>query len=232
MPPLLLCLTFLTPSVDVLRRPLASPVIVTHSPRPAMESGCAGLQAGHARQPHRTVVTHTRVIRESAGDLCPAQLSVRGQTCRWGMNAPKIAGGSLREEGGEIELECAGLDTRSPDQGRHAAVCTLRSPCRFPPQHRFLLSPGRWRRRCRCSCYTALDSTAPQAAEPSSPHYDSFMASQPAQGEPAPERQEDEQPPHEHSVDESRKHRILGKAADVATDTADAAIEILTSLLP
>jgi hypothetical protein len=91
---------------------------------------------------------------------------------------------------------------------------------------------GRWRRRCRCSCYTALDSTTPQAAVPSSPHYDSFMASQPTQREPAPERQEDEQSPHEHSLDESRKRRILRRAADAATDTADAAIEILTSLLP
>ncbi len=90
----------------------------------------------------------------------------------------------------------------------------------------------RWWRRCHCSCYTALDSTAPQAAGPSSPHYDSFMASQPAQREPVPERQEDEQPPPEHSPDESRKHRILRKAADAATDTADAAIEIVTSLLP
>ena len=91
---------------------------------------------------------------------------------------------------------------------------------------------GRWRRRCRCSCYTVLDSTAPQAAGPSSPRYDSFMASQPAQGEPGPERQEDEQPPHEHSLDESRKRRILRKTADVATDVADAAIEIVTSSLP
>jgi hypothetical protein len=90
---------------------------------------------------------------------------------------------------------------------------------------------GRWR-RCRCSCYTALESTAPQAAGPSSPHYDSFMASQPTQREPVPERQEDEQPPHEHSPGESRKRRILRKAADVATDTADAAIEMLANLLP
>ena len=91
---------------------------------------------------------------------------------------------------------------------------------------------GRWRRRCRCSCYTALDSTAPQAAVLSPPYDDSFMASQPTQREPAPERQEDEQPPPEHSPDESRKRGILGKAADVATDAADTAIEILANLLP
>jgi len=91
---------------------------------------------------------------------------------------------------------------------------------------------GRWWRRCRCSCYTPLDSAAPQAAVPGSPHYDSLMASQPAQGEPAPGRQEDEQPPHEQSLDESRKRHILRKAADVATGTADVAIEILTGLLP
>ncbi len=90
---------------------------------------------------------------------------------------------------------------------------------------------SRWR-RCRCSCYTALDSTTPQAAVPGSPHYDSSMASQPTRTEPGPERQEDEQPPPEHSPDESRKRRILGKAADAATNTADAAIEILTSMLP
>jgi transposase len=48
--------------------------------------------------------------------------------------------------------------------------------------------------------YTALDSTTPQAAVPGSPHYGSFMASQPAQREPAHERQEDEQPPDEHSL--------------------------------
>ena len=87
---------------------------------------------------------------------------------------------------------------------------------------------SRWRQRCRCSCYTALDSTAPPAAVPGSPHYDSSMASQ---REPGPERQEDEQP-REHSPDESRKRRILGKAADVATDAADAAIEMLANLLP
>jgi hypothetical protein len=91
---------------------------------------------------------------------------------------------------------------------------------------------GRWRRHCRCSCYTALDSTTPQAAVPGSPHYDSSMASQPAQREPAPEWQEDEQPPPGHSPDKSRKRRILGKAADAATNTADAAIEIVTSMLP
>ena len=91
---------------------------------------------------------------------------------------------------------------------------------------------GRWRRRCRCSCYTVLDSTAPQAAVPGSPHYGSSTVSQPTQREPAPERQEDEQPPDEHSPDESRKRRILGKAADAATNTADAAIEVVTSMLP
>jgi hypothetical protein len=72
----------------------------------------------------------------------------------------------------------------------------------------------------------------PQAAVPSLVHYDSFMASQPAQPEPIPERQEDEQPPHENSPDGSRKRRIVGKAADVATDAAEAAIEMLANLLP
>ena len=70
------------------------------------------------------------------------------------------------------------------------------------------------------------------AAGPSSPHYDSFMASQPAQREPAPEQHENEQPPHQNSLNESRKRRILRKAADVATDAADAAIEMLANLLP
>ena len=91
---------------------------------------------------------------------------------------------------------------------------------------------GRWWRCCRCSCYTALDSATPQATVPGSPHYDSFTASQPAQREPGPERQEGEQPPPEHSPDESRTRGILGKAADAATATADAAIEIVTSMLP
>jgi hypothetical protein len=91
---------------------------------------------------------------------------------------------------------------------------------------------GRWWHRCRCSCYTALDSITPQVGVPSLVRDDSFMASQPAQREPAPERQEDEQPPHENSQDESRKRRILRKAADVATGAADAAIEMLANLLP
>lgn len=91
---------------------------------------------------------------------------------------------------------------------------------------------GRWWRRCRCGCYTPLDPANPQAAVPSLVHYDSFMASQPAQPEPIPERQEDEQPSHENSPDGSRKRRIVGKAADVATDAADAAIEMLANLLP
>jgi hypothetical protein len=90
---------------------------------------------------------------------------------------------------------------------------------------------SRWRRRCRCSCYTALDSTTPQAAVPGSPHYGSSTASESTQREPAPGRQQDEQP-REHSPDENRKRRILGKAADAATNTADAAIEIVTSMLP
>jgi hypothetical protein len=96
----------------------------------------------------------------------------------------------------------------------------------------FCSARGRWRRRCRCSCYTVMDSPAPRETGPGSPRYDSSIASQPAQREPAPERQEDEQPPQEHSLDESRKRRILRKAADVATDTADAAIEMLANLLP
>ena len=91
---------------------------------------------------------------------------------------------------------------------------------------------GRWQRRCRCSCYTALDSTALQAAGPSSPHHESLMASQPAQREAVRGRHEDEQPPHEHSPGESRKRRILSKTADVATDIVDAAIEMLANLLP
>ena len=90
---------------------------------------------------------------------------------------------------------------------------------------------GRWR-RCRCSCYTAPDSAAPPATGPGSPPDDALMASQPARREPAPGRQEDEQPPHGHPPGESPKRRILGKAADVATDAADAAIEMLANLLP
>jgi hypothetical protein len=73
---------------------------------------------------------------------------------------------------------------------------------------------GRWR-RCRCSCYTASDWTVPPAAGPGSPPDDSLRASRPARREPAPGRQEDEQPPPGHPPGESRKRRILGKAADV-----------------
>jgi|HubBroStandDraft_3_1064219.scaffolds.fasta_scaffold1795197_1 hypothetical protein len=61
---------------------------------------------------------------------------------------------------------------------------------------------------------------------------DSFVASQLTPAAASPERQEDEPPPEEHSLDESWRRRVVRKAADAATNIADAAIEMLTSLLP
>jgi hypothetical protein len=146
------------------------------------------------------------------------------------MNARKIAGGSLREEGVQTSWNVPGWIPGVPikDDMPLCARCGHRADSHLNPG--FCLVRDRWWRRCWCSCYTALDSTIPQAAVPSWPHDDSFMASQPTQREPAPERQEDEQPPPEHSPDESRKRRILGKAAAVAADAGQAAIDILTSL--
>ena len=165
------------------------------------------------------------------GTYAPAQLGVRGQSCKQGMNALKVARGSLREEGVKMSWNVPGWIPEAPirDDTLPCARCGHRAGSHLNTG--FCSVRGRWR-RCRCSCYTALDSTIPPAAGPSPPHYGSFKASQPTQREPAPERQEDEQPPHEHSPGESRKRRILGKAADAATNTADAAIEVLTSLLP
>jgi hypothetical protein len=111
-------------------------------------------------------------------------------------------------------------------------VRTLRPPCRFPPQHRILLSPE--------SLVAALpmqllhrvgfDYSPGGRAQSAALRFVHGISANPAGA--SPERQEDEQPPHEHSPGESRKRRILGKGADVATNTAVAAIEILTSLLP
>lgn len=42
------------------------------------------------------------------GTYAPAQLSVRGQSCKQGMNALKIAGGSLREEGVKMSWNVPG----------------------------------------------------------------------------------------------------------------------------
>jgi hypothetical protein len=160
------------------------------------------------------------------------QLNVKGQSCRQRTNALKIAGDSLREEGVKMSWDVRGRIPGAPtkDDTPPCARCGHRADSHLDTG--FCAVRGRWRRRCRCSCYTAPDSAAPQAAGPSSPHDGSFMASQPAQREPAPGRQEDEQPPHERSPGESRKRRILRKAADVATDAADAAIEMLANLLP
>jgi hypothetical protein len=165
------------------------------------------------------------------GTYVPAQLSVRGQSCRQRMNALKIAGGSLRE-GGKMSWNVPGWIPGAPikDDTPPCARCGHRADSHLNTG--FCSVRGRWWRRCGCSCYTALDPAAPRAAVPGSPHYDAFTASQPAQPESGPERQEDEQPPPENSLDESRKRRILGKAADIATDAADAAIEILANLLP
>jgi hypothetical protein len=63
-------------------------------------------------------------------------------------------------------------------------------------------------------------------------NYDSFVASQLTPAAASPERQEDKQPPEEHSLDESWRRRVVRKAANAATNIADAAIEMLTSLLP
>jgi hypothetical protein len=54
------------------------------------------------------------------------------------------------------------------------------------------------------------------------------MASEPPQREPARERQEDEQPPDEQSLDESWKRRVVRKTADVAAHIAAGVIENLT----
>ena len=178
-------------------------------------------------------MTPTRVIRGvGRGTYAPAQLSVRGQSCTQRMNALRAAGGSLREVGVKMSWNVPGWIPGAPikDDTPPCARCGHRADSHLSPG--FCSVRGRWWRRSRCSCYTALDSAAPQAAVPGSPHDDSSTASEPVQGEPTPERQEDEQPPHENSRDESRKRRILRKATDVATDTADAAIEILTNLFP
>ena len=158
--------------------------------------------------------------------------SVRGQTCMQRMDALKIAGGSLREEGVKMSWNVPGWISGAPikDDTPPCASCGHRADSHLNTG--FCSVRGRWRRRCRCSWYTAPDSAAPQAAGPGPPPYDAFTATQPAQREPAPGRQEDEQPPPEHPPGESRKRRILGKAADVATDAADAAIEMLANLLP
>ena len=177
-------------------------------------------------------MTHTRVIRGSAGDLCPhAKLSVRGQSCTQRTDALKTAGGSLRQEGVKMSWNVPGRIRGAPtkDDTPPCARCGHRADSHLNTG--FCSGRGRWR-RCRCSCYTALDPAVPPAAGPSSPPDDSLRASEPAQREPAPERQEDEQPPHQNSLDESRKRRILSKAADVATDVVDAAIEMLGNLLP
>jgi len=143
-----------------------------------------------------------------------------------------MAGGSLRKGGVTMSWNVPGGIPGAPvnDDTPPCARCGHRAGSHLNTG--FCSGRSRWRRHCRCSCYSALDSTTSQAAVPGSPHDDSSMASQPAQRKPAPERQVDEQPPDEHSPDESRKHRILGKAADIATDAADAAIEIVTSMLP
>ena len=183
--------------------------------------------------PCRTVVTRTRVIRGVGRGPMPLPSSaLGGKSCRQRMNALKIAGDSLREEGVKMSWNVPGWIPGAPikDDTPPCARCGHRADSHLNTG--FCSVRGRWCRRCRCSCYTALDSAAPQAAVPGSPHYDSFTASQPAQREPGPERQEGEQPPPEHSPDESRTRGILGKAADVATDAADAAIEILANLLP
>jgi len=63
-------------------------------------------------------------------------------------------------------------------------------------------------------------------------NYDSFVASQLTQRQPAPERHEIEQPTDEHSLDESRRRRVVRKAGDVGSAIADDALEILFGLHP
>ena len=60
------------------------------------------------------------------------------------------------------------------------------------------------------------------------PHYDRFMTPEPPQRQPAPGRQEDEQPPDEHSLDESRKRGVVRRIADVSVHIVAAVIENLT----
>jgi hypothetical protein len=62
-------------------------------------------------------------------------------------------------------------------------------------------------------------------------NYDSFAAPQLTQRQPAPERQEIEQPTDEHSLDESRRRRVVRKAGDAGSAIAGAALEILVGLL-
>lgn len=198
-----------------------------------MESGCAGLQAGTPDCRRRTVVTRTGVIRGPAGDLCPCQAQRQGgPSCKQWTKALKIAGcGSLPQEGVKVSWNVPGRVPGAPvkDDTEPCACCGHRADSHLNTGSCSVR--GRWR-RCRCSCYAASDPAARPAAGPGSPHDGSFMASRPARREPAPGRQEDEQPPHQNSPGESRKRRILGKAADVATDAADAAIEMLANLLP
>jgi hypothetical protein len=154
------------------------------------------------------------------------QLNVKGQSCKQRMNALKIAGGSLRKKGVEMSWNAPGWIPGAPikDDTPPCARCGHCADSHL--NHSSCSARGHWWRRCRCSYYIPLYSATPQVAVPSSPHYDSFMVSQPAQPEPIPERQ-DEQPPHEQSPGESRKRRILRKAAD----TAGVTIEILANLL-
>lgn len=171
--------------------------------------------------------THSGHPRVGRGPVPLPQLGVKGHSCKQRMNALKIASGSLRKEGVEMSWNAPGWIPGAPikDDTPPCACCGHRADSH--PNHSSCSARGRWWLRCRCSYYIPMYSATPQAAVLSSPHYDSFMASQPAQPEPVPERQEDGQPPHEQSPGESRKRRILRKAADAAGVT----IEILANFL-
>jgi hypothetical protein len=83
---------------------------------------------------------------------------------------------------------------------------------------------------------TAAANGYPTAARPlagdQESHYDSFMAPQPDQQQPDPERREDEQLPGEPSSDNNRLRRALCKTAKVGAAVGDAAIEVLSNLIP
>jgi hypothetical protein len=58
------------------------------------------------------------------------------------------------------------------------------------------------------------------------------MASQPDQRPPDPECREDEQLPDEPSAGDNRLRRVLRKAANAGAVVGDAAIEMLSNLIP
>jgi hypothetical protein len=155
--------------------------------------------------------TYSGLSRVGRGPMPVPSSALGVYLCKKRTNAFKIAGSSLREEGVKMSWNAPGWIPGAPikDATPPCACCGHRADSHLNPGSCSVR--GRWWRRCRCSGYIALDWTTPQAAGPNSPHYDSFVASQPTQREPAPERQEDEQPPQgKHSV------LIVGRGLKVA----------------